>query len=112
MTVLDDVTVRVTDRNAAEQLPDLRWQLYDAVMAGAVRVIVDLSEVRQLSSTVLATLLCVHRRCRARGGCLVIVGGSREVLDLLYRNGLHHVFTVQDRRHRRRRDVAPALGPS
>lgn len=90
------VTVRVSDEHGGEHLPDLRWVLHDLVLTGVSRVIVDVSRVERLSSATLATLLCVHRRCRARGGGVIIRGGNRATADLLHRNGLHRVFEIEN----------------
>jgi anti-anti-sigma factor len=89
-------TVRVSDEQGDERLPDLRWVLHDLVLTGVSRVIVDVSRVERLSSATLAALLNVHRRCRARGGGVVIRGGNRATADLLYRNGLHRVFEIEE----------------
>ncbi len=91
-----EVTISVTEQHNADHLPDLRRQLDDAVRSGAVRVVLDLSRVRRLSSSVLAELLYLHRRCRARGGHVEVRGGSRATLDLLHDNGLDRIFVVQD----------------
>lgn len=92
-----EVIVHLAERGVGEELSDLRWELHDLVLAGACTVVVDVSRVRQLSSATLACLLFVHRRCRARGGGVVIRGGGRAALDLLHRNGLHRVFHVEER---------------
>lgn len=95
-TLAGAVTVRVSDKQAGEHLPDLRWVLHDLVLTGVSRVIVDVSRVKRLSSATLAALLCVHRHCRARGGGIVIRGGNRATAELLYRNGLHRVFEIEE----------------
>lgn len=64
-------------------------------MDGACLVIIDMSEINQMSSTLLAALLDTHRVCRRRGGGVVIRHAGRKVTDVLRRTGLDHVFEVE-----------------
>jgi anti-anti-sigma factor len=98
-----DVTVVIRDDRATEGLPDLRRELHDLVLAGGSHIVADVSGVHRLSSTTLAALLYVHRRCRARGGGVVLRGCNDATLDLLHRNGLHRVFHVEPGRRAARR---------
>ena len=88
----DEMTIRLTDDLLADGLADVRWLLHDALLAGARRLVVDLSEVEQLSSTAVASLLFAHRTCRARGGAVVLRNPNPRTLDLLHRTGLWHVI--------------------
>ncbi|WP_406054447.1 STAS domain-containing protein [Kribbella sp. NBC_00889] len=54
-----------------------------------------MSEINQMSSTLLAALLDTHRVCRRRGGGVVIRHAGRKVTDVLRRTGLDHVFEVE-----------------
>ena len=90
--------VRVSDELLADGLADLRWLLHDELLAGARRLVVDLTEVRQLSSTAVASLLWAHRTCRARGGAVVLRGVNRRTEALLHRTGLWRVMQVEDAR--------------
>ena len=92
----DEVVVRLTDELLVDGLADLRWLLHDALLAGARRLVVDLSDVRQLSSTAVASFLWAHRTCRARGGAVVLRGVNRRTLDLLRRTGLWRVIQLED----------------
>jgi anti-sigma B factor antagonist len=91
-----DVTVVIEEDVSGGDVSTLRWQLHDIVLAGTTHVVADVSSVHRLSSATLATLLGVHRRCRARGGGVVLRGCNAATLDLLYRNGLHRVFHVEN----------------
>jgi anti-anti-sigma factor len=73
----------------------LRWRLRGLVMEGACLVIVDVTDVDQISSTLLAALLDTHRVCRRRGGGVVIRHASRKMTDVLRRTGLDRVFDVE-----------------
>jgi anti-anti-sigma factor len=73
----------------------LRWRLRGLVMEGASLVIVDVSDLDQISSTLLAALLDTHRVCRRRGGGVVIRHASRKMTDVLHRTGLDRVFDVE-----------------
>jgi anti-anti-sigma factor len=73
----------------------LRWRLRGLVMEGVCLVVVDISEIDQLPSTLLAALLDTHRVCRRRGGGVVIRHASRKLTDVFRRTGLDRVFDVE-----------------
>jgi len=83
------------DALLADGLADLRWLLRDELLAGARVLVVDVSAVRQLSSTAVASLLWAHRTCRARGGGVVLRGVNRRTDDMLHRTGLWRVLQVE-----------------
>ncbi|MCZ2805439.1 STAS domain-containing protein [Modestobacter sp. VKM Ac-2983] len=93
------VVVHLSDELLADGLADLRWLLHDALLSGARRLVVDLSDVRQLSSTAVASFLWAHRTCRARGGAVVLRGVNRRTEDLLHRTGLWRVMQLEDPAH-------------
>jgi anti-anti-sigma factor len=99
----DEVTIHLDDSLFADGLADVRWLLHDALLAGARRLVVDLSRVQHLSSTAVASFLWAHRICRARGGTVVLRGANRRTLDLLRRTGLWRVLRLDTERDR---DVA------
>jgi anti-anti-sigma factor len=87
------VTLSAADQDGT--LSPLRWRLHGLVMEGACLVVVDVSEIDQISSTLLAALLDTHRVCRRRGGGVVIRHASRKMTDVLRRTGLDRVFEVE-----------------
>lgn len=92
----DGAVLRLTDATVADGLADLRWALHDALLAGARRLVVDVSDVESLSSSVVAAFLAAHRTCRARGGGVVLTGTNRRTEDLLHRTGLWRVLLAQE----------------
>lgn len=96
----EQVTVHLDDTLLADGLADVRWLLHDALLAGARRLVVDLSGVRVLSSSAVASFLWAHRACRARGGALVLRGANRRTEDLLHRTGLWRVIQLEPARGR------------
>jgi anti-anti-sigma factor len=96
----DQVTVQLSDDLLADGLADVRWLLHDALLAGARRLVVDLSGVQHLSSPAVASFLSAHRTCRARGGTVVLRGANRRTLDLLHRTGLWRVMKLESARGR------------
>ena len=96
----EQVTVCLDDALLADGLADVRWLLHDALSAGARRLVIDLTRVRFLSSTAVASLLWAHRTCRARGGAVVLRGANRRTEDLLHRTGLWRVIQLEPRRGR------------
>src|ERR671917_2553476 len=91
----DVVTVYLDDTMLLDGLADVRWLLHDALLAGARRLVVDVSGVRHLSSSAVATFLWAHRTCRARGGAVVLRGADRRTEDLLRRTGLWRGIGLQ-----------------
>lgn len=91
----DRVTVRLSDELLLEGVADVRWLLHDALLAGARELVVDLSQVHQLSSPAVASFLSAHRTCRARGGAVILRGVNRRTLDLLHRTGLWRVLELE-----------------
>jgi anti-anti-sigma factor len=91
----DEVVVRLDDALLADGLADVRWLLHDALLAGARRIVVDLSRVHSLGSPALASFLWAHRMCRARGGAVVLRGADRRTRDMVHRTGLWRVLDLQ-----------------
>ncbi len=94
----DVVTIHLDDAALADGLADVRWLLHDALLAGARRLVVDLSGVQHLSSSAVASFLSAHRTCRARGGAVVLRGANRRTEDLLHRTGLWRVMVLEPAR--------------
>jgi anti-sigma B factor antagonist len=94
------VTVVLDDALLVDGLADVRWLLHDALLAGARRLVVDLSGVQDLSSSAIASFLWAHRTCRARGGAVVLRGANRRTEDLLHRTGLWRVIHLEPARGR------------
>ncbi len=94
----DVVTIHLDDAVLADGLADVRWLLHDALLAGARRLVVDLSGVQHLSSSAVASFLSAHRTCRARGGAVVLRGADRLTEDLLHRTGLWRVMVLEPAR--------------
>jgi anti-sigma B factor antagonist len=91
----DEVVVALDEALLADGMADARWALHDALLAGARRIVVDLSRVHSLGSPALASFLWAHRICRARGGGLVLRGADRRTRDMLHRTGLWRVLRLQ-----------------
>ncbi len=87
--------VALSETDLDDGLTVLRWRLRGLVMEGASLVVIDVSELGQISSTLLAALLDTHRVCRQRGGGVVIRHASRKMSDVLHRSGLDRVFEVE-----------------
>ncbi|HEY9392107.1 MAG TPA: STAS domain-containing protein [Mycobacteriales bacterium] len=107
--VRDRAVVRLTDATFRDGMAELRWRLRDQILAGVRVLVVDVSAVRQLSSTAVAVLLGAHRSCRARGGRVIIRNPNRRTLDLLHRTGLWRVLRPEFTEMTRSRDFS---GPS
>jgi anti-anti-sigma factor len=95
VSAADEVVVRLDEALLAHGLADVRWLLHDALLAGARRIVVDLSRVHTLGSPALASFLWAHRMCRARGGAVVLRGADRRTRDMVFRTGLWRVLDLQ-----------------
>ena len=91
----DEVVVCLDEALLADGLADVRWLLHDALLAGARRIVVDLSRVQSVGSPALASFLWAHRTCRARGGAVVLRGADRRTRDMVHRTGLWRVLHLQ-----------------
>lgn len=89
-----EAIVELSDDALADGLAELRWELRSLILAGAKRIVIDVSRVSHLSSSAVAAMLGAHRSCRARGGGVVIRDPSRRTLDLLHRTGLWRVLRL------------------
>jgi len=87
--------VVLSDADVGGSLTELSWRLRGLVMEGVCLVVIDVSDLGQISSTLLAELLDTHRSCRRRGGGVVIRHASRKLTDVLRRTGLDRVFEVE-----------------
>ena len=92
---LPKAIVTLSDADTGAGSTQLRWRLRGVVMEGACLVVVDVSDIDQISSTLLAALLDTHRVCRQCGGGLVIRHASRKMTEYLRRTGLDRVFEVE-----------------
>lgn len=85
--------VHLDDASLLAGLTDLRWRL-DELLAGRPPVlVVDISQLSRLSSATLAALLWAQRRCRARGGRVVLRHPNKRCGDILTRTGLAPLFS-------------------
>jgi len=91
----DSVVVVLRQLEGEDGLPELRWRLREAVLAGARTVVVDAAGVQDLSSGMISALLTTHRLCRVRGGGVQLLDCERNVLELLERTSLWRVFGVR-----------------
>lgn len=87
--------VMISDADLGSGLTALQWRLRGLVMEGTCLVVIDVSDIGEMSSTLLAALLDTHRVCRRRGGGVVIRHASRKMTDVLRRTGLDRVFDVE-----------------
>lgn len=69
-------------------LEDVEQRLEALLESGPRTLVIDMSHVVRLSSTSVAALLWVRRRCSARGVDVVVIAPSRHHMDLLRRIGL------------------------
>ncbi|MFC0623310.1 STAS domain-containing protein [Kribbella deserti] len=88
--------ISLSDGLLADGLSALRQSIRDLVMSGVAVVVIDVSDARQIDSTLLGVLLDTHRICRQRGGGVVVRHADRRTADLLHRTGLDRVFDVAD----------------
>lgn len=76
--------------------PRLRQVLFDPVLCGRPRVVVDLDAVSFMDSTGVGTLVAARRWTLSRESALALVCGPGPVLRLLGLVGLDKVFEIHD----------------
>jgi len=74
--------------------PQLESDLRDHMAAGRCHLIVDLAEVRYLSSSALKVLLIALREVRTRGGDIRLAALEVRVRDILEMAGFHRLFVI------------------
>jgi anti-sigma B factor antagonist len=74
--------------------PELKQKLTDAIEAGKVRIVVDLSDTTFLDSTALGVLIGAVKRLRTRDGALVIVNVDSNIAKTFEITGLDQIFTI------------------
>jgi anti-anti-sigma factor len=89
------VVVLLRDGDLGRALVDLRRRLATVLERGPATVVIDVSGVTQLSSTGIAVLLWVKRRCAVRGVRVVLREPSRRSIDLLRRTGLLGALAIE-----------------
>ena len=87
--------LRPTGPLDADSCGALRHQLAAAFAAGVLSVAVDLAGVTEVDPTGLGVLAGAARHLRRRGGTLVIVHATPEVLSKIRVNGLHDLLELQ-----------------
>lgn len=90
-----ETTLVLDDDSLLSGLADLKWRLDELLPGRASTLVVDLSGLTHLSSATLAALLWAQRRCRVRGGEVVLQGANRRCRQVLARTGLSSVFVVR-----------------
>jgi anti-anti-sigma factor len=59
------------------------------------RLVIDLSEVRLLTSAGIGALIMIDRECRTKGGKVAIFGLTDELMGLLKMTKLDRVFAIR-----------------
>lgn len=94
-----EVVVELGDDNVTEALRELRWRLPLLLNRSPGTVVVDVSQMTQLSSATVAALLWVRRRCRLRGVTVVLRQPSRRSVEMLRRTGLQGALPIESDEH-------------
>lgn len=76
--------------------PAFRQSLVDAIDSGAVRVVVDMSEVTFIDSTGLGVLVGAIKRARASGAELVALSAAPSIRKVFEITGIDHVLRAGD----------------
>jgi len=74
--------------------PELKGVLADAIEAGRIRIIVDLTDTTFLDSTALGVLIGAVKRLRSREGALAIVNTDENIAKTFEITGLDQIFTI------------------
>ena len=74
--------------------PELKQVLADAIQAGRLRIVLDLTGTSFLDSTALGVLIGAVKRLRSRGGALAIVNVDENIAKTFEITGLDQIFTI------------------
>lgn len=97
LSLLPEVTLRVTEDLDISTLHALREQIGDALTLRPQRLIIDLHGCRYLDAQAITVLLDAHREMWRLEGRLVLRGCSPETLRLLAIAGVLSVFETEPR---------------
>ncbi|MFI7587431.1 STAS domain-containing protein [Spongisporangium articulatum] len=92
----DDIEVRLDRARPVHGMTALRDAVIDVVRSGSPVLRVDVAALGELSSTTVTALLWAQRRCRARGGVVVLSGVDRRNRRILEQSGLARVLPVEE----------------
>ncbi|MEO5709558.1 MAG: STAS domain-containing protein [Nocardioidaceae bacterium] len=76
--------------------PQLKDAITELLVAGDVRLVIDLLDVDFIESTGLGALIGGRRRAHALKGSLVLVCTEQQVLKIFRITGLDKVFTIHE----------------
>jgi len=88
--------------------PELKQVLAEAIEAGRIRIVVDLTATTFLDSTALGVLIGAVKRLRSRGGAMAIVSVDENIAKTFEITGLDQIFTILATRDEALKAVAPA----
>ncbi len=88
--------------------PELKQVLAEAIEAGRVRIVVDLTNTTFLDSTALGVLIGAVKRLRSRDGALAIVNIDDNIAKTFEITGLDQIFTIVPTREEAVDAVDPA----
>jgi anti-sigma B factor antagonist len=74
--------------------PEFKQRVMAPIVAGAERLIVDLSETTFIDSSSLGVMIGAHRRVEARGHALVVVCPNDDIATTFRITGLDSVFEL------------------
>ena len=108
----ETVVITLSDDTLLATLAELRWRLGALLESGPSTLVLDLSEVRRLSSTTIAVFLWVKKRCSVRGVHVVVRRPARGNIDVLRRTGLLDTLDTDDvERRGLSHTVSPSVDP-
>ncbi len=73
----------------------IRNEALAAAAESGHRLVIDLSEVRLLTSSGIGALIMIDRECRTKSGKMALTGLTDELLGLLKMTKLDRVFTIK-----------------
>jgi len=56
---------------------------------------IDCSGLSYISSTGLRQLICIHKKCRAEGGQMTLVGVTPDAMEIFSVTGFHKIFCIR-----------------
>lgn len=75
--------------------PELRQEILTALNEGASRLVLDLGEMEFIDSSGLSVIIAAFKRCRERGGELLLRSVTERTRRVLEVSGLDKVFSME-----------------
>lgn len=94
----EDVSVVSLTKDEISMLENetLKQEFFELIKAGAKKIVVNFSQVKFVSSVVLATLISILKEVKSAGGSMKLCSMDPKVKNVFILTELHKIFEIYD----------------